>query len=153
MAERGGGREAGWAWRVPPLLPYKSLALLFLLFLAPHTELCARAVTWKCQLLPKAGDWPHGTPLPLKGCVWRWQSLGGGGAGVSHELGTFLPPAGGPGLAPTCSRGECAEALGPGSLHSNWGKVLGFRIYPEHKGLLYSFSMPGAALGAEGTVA
>lgn len=50
---------------LPPLL--LPLLLLFLLFLTPNRELHARAVIWKCQLLPKAGDWLRRTPLSLKG--------------------------------------------------------------------------------------
>lgn len=98
-------RQQRWAWKgwtapeplfllFPPLLLPPSLLLLFLLFLTPNRELHARAVTWKCQLLPKAGDWLHRTPLSLKGLCLVMAVPGWGRAGVSQELGTFLPPAG-----------------------------------------------------------
>lgn len=64
----------------------------------------ARAVIWKCQLLPKARDRLPGTPHPSTGLCGVIASLGGVGWGSPMSWKPFC-----------CQLG----ALGPGGLESN----------------------------------
>lgn len=130
------GQEGGPGWEgpegprgivpvlFPRLLPSSSssssssmLLLLLLLLFSTKTSnkgLCGPGCDLEMSTFDQTwGLAPWNSP-PLKRAVSGDGIPGWGGSGVSHEMETIMPPAGCPGLVPTCSQDVWARALGPG---------------------------------------
>lgn len=169
-----GGRKTGQAWKSPRaqsctgsfshLLssPSSSPSSLLLLLLfstkTPNRGCVARAVAWKCQLLPKAGDWLPQTPHPAKGLCLAMASPAGVGQGSPTSWKPFYHQ-----LVATGSRllalGMCRQGLwgrGPwsdplpaGQPRASQSPLLGCSVLTHKARVRGAGSMPGARLAIE----